>query len=61
MANRIVFQANFAKDKLYEEHLIEFEWIPGIAKSQSIKCIQKLHEAITEKLGLKQILEISTK
>ena len=61
MASRIVFQANFAKDKLYEEHLIEFEWIPGIAKSQSIKCIQKLHEAITEKLGLKQILEISTK
>jgi hypothetical protein len=61
MANRIFFQPNVTDDKLYEEHLIEFEWIPGIAKSQSIKCIEKLHEAITEKIGLEKILEISTK
>jgi hypothetical protein len=61
MANRMVFQPNVTEDELYKEHLIEFKWIPGIAKSQSIKCISKLHEAITEKLGLDQILEISTK
>nr|WP_297384784.1 hypothetical protein [uncultured Roseateles sp.] len=40
---------------------VEFEWFPGMAKSQAQKSIVALHRAARERLGLGEVLEISSK
>ena len=64
MAARPVFISTDNKYALVREEEIEFKWSPGMSKSQKQKSIQSLHEAALEKkdiLGIKNILEISSK
>lgn len=62
MANRIVFLPNvISENELFQEKLVTFEWVPGIAISQAKKSIRNLHEAAGDQLGLTKILEISTR
>ncbi|WP_309740438.1 MULTISPECIES: DUF6977 family protein [unclassified Chamaesiphon] len=44
----------------YQEVSINFEWHPGLSRSQAQKSILSLHESATEK-GLSPLLEISSK
>ena len=60
MASRIVFLPKF-QDPWYEEKVVTFEWVPGMAKSQARKSINNLHEAAQAQLDLLKPLEISTK
>ena len=59
MASRIVFLPKF-QDPWYEEKVVTFEWVPGMAKSQARKSINNLHEAAQAQLDLLKPLEIST-
>jgi hypothetical protein len=62
MANRIVFLPNKENNgDLYTEELVDFEWVPGISKSQALKSVKNLHRAIDSKLGISPVLEVSTK
>lgn len=60
MATRPVFIADVEKS-VVREPLVHFKWVPGMARSQSQKCIRSLHEAARADLGIKAILEISSK
>lgn len=60
MASRIVFLPKY-EDPWYEEKIVTFEWVPGMAKSQARKSIGNLHEAAQKQLELRNPLEISTK
>ena len=62
MAKRIVFLPTLASENLlFHEVLVDFEWIPGMAISQVRKSVTNLHGAILEKLGFRNVLEISTR
>lgn len=52
---------SFQGHLLVSTHHIEFQWFPGMARSQSQKSIDSLHECAKRKLGLDKILEISSK
>lgn len=59
MAVRPVFSPSESGHNYVNVKLIEFEWIPGMAKTQRQKCVDSLHQAIAPS-GLKA-LEISSK
>jgi hypothetical protein len=63
LAKRIVFTPNLKPNTtdLYVEHLVEFEWVPGLAMSQQQKSVKNLHEAAKSELHLESILEVSTR
>ena len=63
LAKRIVFTPNFNADTsdMYLEHLVEFQWVPGLAKSQQQKSVKNLHDAAKAQLQLENILEVSTR
>ncbi len=64
MALRPIFISTDNKHAFVREEEIEFKWSPGMSKSQKQKSIQSLHEAALGKkdiLGIKNILEISSK
>ena len=61
MAKRPVFISSKKIDSLLETKEIEFKWVAGQAVSQKQKSIESLHKAAEEQLGLKKILEISSK
>jgi hypothetical protein len=63
LAKRIVFTPNFNANTsdLYVEHLVEFEWVPGLAMSQQQKSVKNLHNAAKSELHLESILEVSTR
>jgi len=62
MASRIVFLPNSSSEyELFQEKLVTFDWVPGIAVSQAKKSIRNLHEAAGKQIGLTKILEISTR
>ena len=63
MAKRIVFMPNLNSDTsdLYFEHLVDFEWVPGLAISQQQKSVKNLHDAAKAQLKLENILEVSTR
>jgi hypothetical protein len=62
MASRIIFLPNFISEhELFQEKLVTFDWVPGIAISQAKKSIRNLHEAAGNQIGLTKILEISTR
>lgn len=60
MAKRIVFTPK-ATFPWYNETLVAFEWVPGLAKSQAQKSIRNLHESARLQMNLNYILEVSTK
>jgi len=62
MASRIVFlPISGASNELFQEKLVNFDWVPGIAISQAKKSIRNLHEAAVKQIGLTRVLEISTR
>jgi len=61
VAQRPVFIPRFVGELLVETRMVEFTWHPGVAVSQKQKSITSLHQAAIQQLGLKNVLEISTK
>jgi hypothetical protein len=62
MASRIVFLPTAQEEgALFTEHLVSFEWVPGMAISQGTKSVLNLHAAARLDLGIDRILEISTR
>ena len=62
MAKRIVFLPTASTESsLFQEVLVDFEWVPGMAISQARKSVTNLHDAILKQLGLENVLEISTR
>jgi len=60
MAKRPLYQPRLDDQVGVIEHLIEFEWFPGMAVTQKQKSIRSLHEA-AESLNISPALEISSK
>lgn len=60
MAVRPVFFATDAGNSFVDVRLVEFQWIPGMAKTQKQKSVDSLHNAIRS-LGEYSVLEISSK
>ena len=61
MAKRPVFLPELEGDLLVATHFVEFDWFPGLARSQKQKSIRSLHREVSTNLGLDEILEISSK
>ena len=62
MASRVVFlPTGPSAERLVDERLVEFTWVPGMAISQGTKSVVNLHIAAKEQLGISQLLEISTR
>ena len=61
MAKRPIFIPSHHENSLLETEFIDFQWHPGISVSQKQKSIKSLHTSAEECLGLKSILEISSK
>jgi len=60
MAHRPIFIAGEMKGALYEELSVQFQWHSGFSPSQKQKSMRELHKE-AKKVGLKNILEVSTK
>ena len=61
MASRPIFMPSFDGKLLVTTHYVDFQWFPGMAKSQSQKSIASLHAAAKEHIGVDHVLEISSK
>jgi len=62
MASRIVFlPSTGTNDELFQEKLVTFDWVPGMAISQAKKSIRNLHAEAVKQIGLTKILEVSTR
>lgn len=61
MATRPVFIPIFERDNLIKRDNIDFQYYSGFSVGQKQKTIASLHEAIHEKYGFKNILEVSSK
>jgi hypothetical protein len=61
MAERPVFVPVFDGPLLVKTHLVPFEWFPGMAVIQKQKSIDSLHLAATNRTGLQNLLEVSSK
>lgn len=61
MAIRPVFVPLRSKSAFVREIPVEFKWFAGLAVSQKQKSVASLHEAARSRLGVSEILEISSK
>lgn len=64
MAQRPIYISTNNKQQYVKEVSIDFDWSPGMSKSQKQKSIRSLHESalrMKDKLGIDNILEISSK
>lgn len=61
MATRPIFMPSLEGPFLVSTRHVEFQWHPGMAKSQSQKSIMSLHSQAQRELGVDRILEISSK
>jgi hypothetical protein len=61
MAERPIFTPSLNGSLLVSTHHVQFQWSPGMAKSQAQKSIDSLHEQAKERLNLDSVLEISSK
>jgi len=61
VATRPIFIPALIGNLLVSTEKIDFQWYPGMAKSQSQKSIASLHAEAQQKLHIKKILEISSK
>jgi len=62
MATRIVFFPTIAQSPyLYEEKVVEFDWVPGMSVSQGTKSVINLHKATKSIYGDIDVLEISSR
>jgi len=60
MARRPIFVAGINRDSIIDEVDVEFQWYPGMAKTQKQKSVQSLHKSAAS-IGLDPVLEISSK
>lgn len=60
MAHRLVFTPKLIFP-WFQETLVTFDWVPGLAKSQAQKSIRNLHDSARKELSIERILEVSTK
>jgi hypothetical protein len=62
MAKRIIFTPNESPEpKLFNEILVDFTWVAGLAISQGQKSVSNLHTSALGIPGINSILEISTR
>ncbi|NHZ40132.1 DarT1-associated NADAR antitoxin family protein [Massilia aquatica] len=61
MATRPIFTPSLSGNLLVQTHHIDFQWFPGISKSQAQKSITSLHAAAGSQLGVDKVLEVSSK
>lgn len=61
MASRPIFTPSLSGNLLVSTHYVDFDWYPGMAKSQAQKSIASLHSAAKQKIGVEKVLEISSK
>jgi hypothetical protein len=61
MASRPIFTPSLSGKLLVSTHHVDFQWYPGMAKSQSQKSIMSLHTAANSQIGVDKVLEISSK
>lgn len=61
MASRPIFTPSLNGKLLVCTQYVDFQWYPGMAKSQSQKSIASLHTAAKNQIGVDKILEISSK
>ncbi|HDR9473301.1 DarT1-associated NADAR antitoxin family protein [Burkholderia multivorans] len=61
MAERPIFTPTLSGPLLVSTHHVEFQWFPGMAKSQAQKSIDSLHEQARKQLHVDRVLEISSK
>ncbi|WP_018905437.1 hypothetical protein ABL841_16515 [Variovorax paradoxus] len=61
MASRPIFTPSLSGKLLVWTHHVDFEWFPGMAKSQSQKSIASLHGQAQRQIGVDKVLEISSK
>lgn len=61
MAIRPIFSPSLEGPLLVSTSHVEFQWFPGMAKSQAQKSIDSLHQQAQVKLGVSKVLEISSK
>ena len=61
MATRPIFIPSLSGPLLVSTELVEFQWFPGMAKSQAQKSIDSLHQTAKERLHVDRVLEISSK
>ena len=59
MATKMCFAV--VDGKVYEERIVEFEYVKGMADSQKKKNVLSFHKSISEKYSNSKILEVSTK
>lgn len=61
MAERPIFTPSLSGPLFVSTHHVEFQWFPGMAKSQAQKSIDSLHEQARKQLHVDRVLEISSK
>lgn len=63
MALRPVFIPKYSGNSLVDTEMTEFEWVPGLSKTQKMKNVINLHEEFSKKstFPLEKILEVSSK
>ena len=61
MAKRPVFIPETVGNQMVQKISIEFQWFPGMSKSQKQKSILSLHASARKQLAIERILEISSK
>lgn len=61
MAERPIFTPSLSGPLLVSTHHVEFQWSPGMAKSQAQKSIDSLHAQAKKQLHVDSVLEISSK
>ena len=60
MAKRPVFVVAQSGPKFVNVKMVNFKWVPGMAKSQKQKCVESLHSALQD-LGERGVIEVSSK
>ena len=61
MAKRPIYIPKLDGATLVQTEMVDFQWFPGLSVSQKQKSIESLHQSAKSHLGLKSILEISSK
>lgn len=59
MATKMCFKVN--EEKVFDEEIVSFTYINGMAFSQKVKNVLSFHSSIQEKFPTLRILEVSTK
>ena len=60
MAVRPIFMASQNGPGLVKTEMVQFDWFPGLAVSQTQKSIDSLHQEAKKHLGVDRVLEISS-